>query len=369
VDKLLIDVEEAERRLRALWSDIEAEAAKGPLRDVVTDRDMLSAIRASMASRTKTYVYVLPTQILAKLVQSKTDARCLQAKRGGRGAFDARTLCHGPVVRFDKEHENVLGGSAEPYVNNPVRVPELTRKYRTAQKDKDGWDALCKVVGRVERINKPSFTLLIMRQVLIETHRRLEHTHVTYPAPSRASHRRTLEVIDRFLSEKSGGDRMLAVVSALLETVKAETALFNEVRRARVTASDDSTGMVADIECYSKQGTLLLAVEVKDQQLTITHVEDKLKNARAKGVRELLFVVQQSVAEAEQSGIGKLMEREFASGQNIYVLDLSRLAEGLLALLGEAGRTRFLREVGRNLAEYALQVHHRRRWAELLRDM
>ncbi len=369
MDKLLIDLEEAYRRLHDVWSEIEGKAAEGPLRDVVTDQKLLSGIRASLNSRTKTYVYVLPTQVLAKLVQPRVDARCLQAKRGGKGAFDARTLCHGPIVRFDKEHENALGGSAEPYVNNPVRVPELTRKYRQAQKDKDGWDALCLVVGQVERVNRPAFTQQVMRQILMETHRRLEQTRVTYPAPSRASHRRTLEVIERFLSEKSGGDRMLAVVSALLETVKAETGLFSEVRRARVTASDDSTGMVADIECYGKQGALLLAVEVKDQQLTVTHVEDKLKNARAKGVRELMFVVQQSVSPADENGIGQLMEREFASGQNVYVLDLRRLAEGLLALLGESGRTRFLREVGRSLDEYALQVHHRRRWAEFLREM
>jgi hypothetical protein len=272
-------------------------------------------------------------------------------------------------VRFDKEHENVLGGSAEPYVNNPVRVPEITRKFRGAQKDKNGWDALCLVVGQIERMNKPAFTLQAIRQVLIETHRRLEHTHVTYPAPSRASHRRTLEVTDLFLSEKSGGDRMLAVVSALFETVRAETELFGEVRRAKVTASDDATGMVADIECFGKQGELLLAVEVKDQELTLTHVQDKLRNARAKGVKELLFVVQQSLAGPDREGIGRLADKEFASGHNIYVLDLRRLAEGVLALLGERGRTRFLREVGSSLDAYALQVQHRRRWAELLQGM
>jgi hypothetical protein len=114
---------------------------------------------------------------------------------------------------------------------------------------------------------------------------------------------------------------------------------------------------------------MLLAVEVKDQQLTLTHVEDKLKHARAKGVRELLFVVQQSVAGQDRAGIERLMEREFVSGHNIYVLDLPRLAEGVLALMGEKGRTRFLREVGRSLDAYALQVHHRRRWAELLQGI
>ncbi|MBM3315311.1 restriction endonuclease, SacI family, partial [candidate division WOR-3 bacterium] len=126
LDKLLIDQEQAERRLRDVWVEVEAAASSGSLADAVQERKLLAAIRASVHSRTKSYVYVLPTQLLAKLVQPRADARCLQAKRGGRGAFDARTLCHSVVVRFDQGHENVLGGSAEPYVNNPLRVPELT---------------------------------------------------------------------------------------------------------------------------------------------------------------------------------------------------------------------------------------------------
>jgi len=83
LDKLLIDTERAEEKLRLLWAEVGTKAAHGPLADVVTEPRLLDAIRSSMNSRTKTYVYVLPTQILAKLVQPKVDARCLQAKRGG----------------------------------------------------------------------------------------------------------------------------------------------------------------------------------------------------------------------------------------------------------------------------------------------
>jgi hypothetical protein len=157
---------------------MESRAAGGVFSDTDLEPRLTEAIRASVNSRTKTYVYVLPTQVLAKHIQPKADARCLQAKRGGRGAFDARTLCHSAIVHFDKQHDNVLGGSAEPYVNNPLRVPELTRKYRGAQKDKVGWDTLCYVLGQVERVNKPAFTLKVLRQVLIEVYRRLEQTRV-----------------------------------------------------------------------------------------------------------------------------------------------------------------------------------------------
>jgi hypothetical protein len=310
---------------------------------------------------------ILPLQLRDIKKQDLTPPS--QTKRGGAGVFDARSLCHAVIVPFDKLHDNVPGGSSEPYVNNPLRVREITGEYRPAQKDKEGWDRLCYVVAEVQRINRAEFTRKVLHQILIEVYRRLEQTRVTYPAPSRASHKRTLEVVSLFLSEKSGGDRALAVAYALFATVKTETALFGEIRRARITASDAATGMIADIECYGRNSELLLAVEVKDQQLTLTHVQDKLKNARAKGVRELMFVVQQSVAEWERTDIEQLVEKEFASGQNVYVLNLERLAEGLLALFGEKGRTRFLREVGNSLDAYALSVLHRRRWAELLRGM
>jgi hypothetical protein len=72
------------------------------------------AIIRSINSKTKTYRYVLPTQLLAKATDSALDCRTIQANAQMIGAFDARSVCQDVIVPFDRATESVLGGSAEP---------------------------------------------------------------------------------------------------------------------------------------------------------------------------------------------------------------------------------------------------------------
>ena len=92
MDKLLIDVEAAERRLRELRSDTEAEAAKGPLRDVVSDRELLSAVRDSMAGRAKTYYRASPKQVDISCGSPLTPT--LSPKGRGNSSFSERQARH-----------------------------------------------------------------------------------------------------------------------------------------------------------------------------------------------------------------------------------------------------------------------------------
>jgi len=356
----------ARKILDSLWSEIEALGEAQKLRDELTGPD-LEDVRRVCASPIKSYHYVLPTQLSAKVADPSLDTRCLQIIRGGRGAFDARTVAHKAVVPFDQANNNVLGGSPEPYVNNPLRFPEITRKYRDAQRTKEDWDALCRILQRVEDTDAPAFTTGILKQVLIEICRQLAHVAVAYPFPRRVSLQQTMTLIDDFLSITSYGDRLLALTSAVFATSGKRFALFNEVRRANVTASDASTGMSADLECLAPSGEVILSVEVKDRQITITQLKDKMQTIRQRGISEVFFVAQKGIPLAEKDEIEQLIRREFTAGHNVYVTDLNRLAEAVLALLGEDGRTEFLREVARQLDRHS-RIEHRRAWAELLKS-
>ena len=134
--------DEAREILRVEWAKISALAEAKKLKDWLSNPKLLEAVNLSTNSPTKTYRYVLPTQVLSKLADSSLDSRCLQASRGGYGAFDARTVAHEVIVPFDQQNENVLGGSQEPYVSNPLRVSEVSAINRGAQKNKLGWDQL-----------------------------------------------------------------------------------------------------------------------------------------------------------------------------------------------------------------------------------
>jgi hypothetical protein len=350
------------------WQTTLERESKGALPAAIP-QDLAAAIASSVNSARKTYRYVLPTQLLAKVADPSLDCRCLQANRGGEGCFDARSLCHEVIVPFERVNENVLGGSSEPYANNPVRVPEVSEAYRSAQRDKEGWDGLCRVLAAAEAHQDASFTDTLFDHVLVEVYRRLQSVTVTYPVPQRVSHARLLPAMRSYLAHRSGGIRLQAVVASLFRTIGKRFSLFSDVRSNKPTASDASTGQVADVECYDPEGRIALAVEVKDRELTVTQVSDKLPAARSARVTELLFIVHKGVSGEEEEAMTDLVDRSFASGHNIYVFPLEDFASGLLALLGESGRREFLVNVGVELERYQAPLSDRRAWSALLKDL
>ncbi|MGH2487357.1 MAG: restriction endonuclease, SacI family [Ktedonobacterales bacterium] len=311
--------------------------------------------------------YVLPTQMLAKLVEPSLDCRSVQIASGGSGAFDARTLCRRVIVPFDRANNTVLGGSSDPYVSKPVRLPSISLAYAGQQKSKSGWAALCLALDTIEIRAEPAYTKVVFQQTLVEIHRRLSNVNVAYPVPLRINLSDCLALLRDFLSKSSGGDRAQAVVSAAFRTFGDVCHVYNDVRRGLVNTADAASGQVADVECIGEAGDIVLAVEVKDQRLTVLHVQDKVPNMRSRHVSELIFLALRGVEAGSENAIQDIMTKEFASGQNIYVFDnLSGFLKPMLALLGERGRRQFLETVGQELDSYGSDISHRRAWAELL---
>lgn len=357
--------EKAKGILDQEWSEVQRLSTEDRSLDPALDSPLLELIRSSVNSKTKTYRYVLLTQVLAKCADASLDCRCLQTSRGGRGAFDARTIAHSVVVPFDQANENVLGGSPEPYVNNPLRVPEVSQKYRAAQKDREGWDGLCEVLSRVEKNQSSQFSTSVLRHILTEILRRLSTVKVVYPTPRRVSLRKALEVIQTFAAVSSGGDRLLALTSSLFVIIGTRFGLYSEVRRAKITAADQASGMLADLECLSPSGEVVMVVEVKDRQITVSQIRAKMRTIRQRQVAEIFFIAQ-GTSETEQTEVHGLVDKEFTSGNNIYITDFISLSRAALSLAGENGRRQFLEETSRQLEKHQSDIVHRRAWATLL---
>jgi len=355
---------QARQRLDAAWRGVPG-AADGPREAVPAD--VAGAVRRSVNSPTKTYRYVLPTQLLGKLTDPALDCRCVQASSGLAGAFDARSLCHGVIVPFDRANGSVLGGSPEPYANNPLRIPALVREHRAAQKNKAGFDDLVAVLEFAQRC--PEAVPALFGCLLGAVRDRLERIAVTYPVPNRVSLRQTRQALATFLDQRTGGLRLQAVAVALFRRLGEALALFADVRSADVNAADASTGSVADLECLDGSGAVLLAVEVKDRTLTLRHAQDKLPGIRQKGIRELLFLVHGGVDAQERQAVDQLLEREFTTGQNLYVCEFGHFLEACLVLFGERGRREFLAQVGRELDARRADHAHRAAWAAILQAL
>jgi hypothetical protein len=353
--------EEVQRRFQEAMPD-------EPLDPLGQDHELIPLTRDCLRSPALTYHYVLPTQLLAKVADPNLDAHAIQAGYPGPGAFDARTVAHDVIVPFDRENERVLGGSPEPYVNNPLRVPGITVEYRTAQKNKTDWDKLVLVLDAVEKHEDVAFARAVFDQVLFEIYRMLADVAVVYPTPNRISLDGTNQLVQRYLAAKSGGDRMEAVCTALFRTIGRKFGLFDEVRREKVNAADMPSGMSADIECWF-EGRIVLLVEVKDRELALVQLDSKLDTARARHISEILFVAEQGKDDQTLDAIDARIASEFVSGQNIYVVRFADFSLGILILFGEDGRVDFLREVGTELDRVNARIEHRKAWAELLKQV
>jgi hypothetical protein len=329
-----------------------------------TDAAIRDAIRRSINSKTKTYRYVLPTQLLSKLARPELDCRSVQAGSGLAGSFDARSICHGVVVPFDRENNNVLGGSSEPYLNNPLRIPAIRPAARKAQKDKDGFDDLMKVLDYAQ--DHPEHLVGLVREVLTAIKDRLAEVSVAYPVPNRASLQQTHATLRDFLSDRTGGLQLQAVAVAIFRVIGSRFNLFTEVQSSNVNSADASTRSAADLECIDDAGEIVMAVEVKDRQLELRQVQDKLPAVREKGIRELLFLVQGGTSIDGSQSVSDTIAREFVTGQNVYVLEWDDFIGSCLVLFGEAGRREFLQQVGKELDKQKADISHRRKWATLL---
>lgn len=258
----------------------------------------------------------------------------------------------------------MLGGSPEPYANNPLRIRAIAEDARPAQRDRAGFDDLITVLNFAQ--SNPNLLSALVYYLLSAIRDRLADATVIYPVPNRTSLNQALAVIDLFVADRTGGLRLQAVVVALFRTIAGRLQLFTEVRSNHINAADASTGNSADLECLDSNGNIVLAIEVKDRNLRLRPVQDKLPAIREKGIRELLFLTQGGPLPAEKAQIDELVERQFTSGQNIYVEDWDRFLSACLILFGESGRREFLKQIGDELDLQRADITHRRKWADLL---
>ncbi len=352
-----------EEVLRQYWQEV--------LEREIIDDDIEPSFAKEIAqllrSKTKSYRYVFPTQLLAKTVDSSLYACCLQAQCDHSGSFDARSLAKHVIVPFERELKNPLGGSPEPYVNNPLRVLEISDAYREQQKNKDDWDILCRVLHEVQGRNDPKFTELLFKQTLLELKRVCNEQTIEYLIPQRIAFDSCMRILNSFLQARSGGARLQAVAVACFKTLMKSWKIFDEVESGPINAADTPGDRIADIECRYN-GDIMLAIEVKDTTLTLQMLEDKIKRVRRHQVRELMFLIRAD-SMVDNDIVIERAKQEFVVGHNIYLVEAMNFFSDVSALIGESGRRIFLEQVGLVMTELKISFEHRNEWANLLKKL
>jgi hypothetical protein len=308
--------------------------------------------------------FCLLTQLLGKLVDPDLDTLCLQRGAGGAGRWDPRSFAAQVVVPWNRNNQNVLGPSGDPYVSNPLRRPRVDDGLAQTGK-REEWERLCRTLLDVESARNAEHTEAVFMAVLIAVRDRLREFSFTYVVPPRVSIRQAEELVRHFMSDPSGGDRGLAVVAALFHTFRDRVGLYHEIRRGVINAADSATGSVADLECVGSDGAVVLAVEVKERRIGDADVHVAIAKARAFAVRELLLCTE-GLADGEQAAIEETFARAWASGTNLYHATIIELMRGALPLLGEGGTRDFVVKIGSQLDRFSTQPKHRKVWKSLL---
>jgi len=365
-----VDAGRAKEVLRAIWQEVSADAVQSETRAYLKDARLRDVIAESVNHRMVSYRFCLPIQLLGKVVNPKLDCLRMQRRKGDPSditGWDARSLGSKVVAPFNSEQENVLGTSQDPYVGNPMRLPKMVRDD-TSKKDILGWNKLVELLELVESRKDANFTANVFKQVLLEVFNRQKTLRFSYPIPPRVSLESTLKLCEEFVAEKSGGDRALAVTGALFDAIGIHFGLYSTVNRARINASDEATGMGADLECVGTDGQIVLTVEVKDRTLTLTDVEGTLLKSRQRSVKNIFFTARDTKP-SDIAAVQSRVNQAFASGQNLYIFQFYELSRSVLALGGESIRTTFLRKVGEHLDTWNTQPQHRQAWQKLLRSL
>lgn len=342
--------------LDAEWCTVLADA------DPTSDPEIDGLVNSKVTS----IRYALITQVVGKIADPRRSLLYLQSGDGNPGAWNARSFCDKVIVPWVSDNQNVIGASSEPYASNPLRRVCISQDMSDVRNVRE-WNRLVALFETWDGAS-PDKLYTLYRRCLAAIARRLADQSFEYSIPLRISAGRTRALLEAFLSDQSSGFRPMVITAALMQVLGEGFSLFDRIDSQGVNEADVATGAPGDVMCYAEDGTLILAVEVKDRRLTLADVrssERKVLQADP-ALKGLLFAVP-GLQESEREPIADKMKEAWASGLNLYHIDLLDLATASFVLLDEGWRPKLLREVGAELDKRG-EHQHRQEWHDLLTD-
>ena len=315
--------------------------------------------------------YAFFTQLLGKFADADRDLLCLQlgprdSHASVDGRWDPRSFCTRVVVPWVRRNQNVLGTSSDPYVNNPLRRPRLDEGMDSLN-NREEWNALVRLLVDLQADASPSAVEETMVRCLKAIARRLREQSVEYPVPLRIGLVQLCGLLDRYLEVSDGGLRPLIVTTALMRILGEAFSIFTRVDSQGVNEADAASGAPGDVLCFGPDEELVLAVEVKGQNLTYVELESTIMKARSTGVENILFATPK-FASADRQAIEAKIANEFALGCNVHQTSIIDLVRTAFSLLGEDWRVNFIISICVELDARTTQPVDRIAFAELLTD-
>jgi hypothetical protein len=274
--------------LERAWSELESNETPIPAQ---------IKYKLSMIISTKdvTFKYILVTGLLGKCTARSVHPRAIQTSSTLIDSYDARSLCHGVVVPFEKTKGNLFGLSNEPFVNKPARHPEH-RKDNRQLRNKSGAEGVHDVL-EFAHTAKPEIVFAMLVEVLRRGKKRADN-QIIAQVHIQVTCQRLSDFLDEFLQESDGGSRLAAVVGAFYR-------LLNEGFDVRVyppNYSDQFARTAGDVEIRAGQ-QILSAIECKHRPMSLDDVRHGIRKARKQGVSEYVFVAGSGLSPGQSAEI------------------------------------------------------------------
>ena len=364
-------VEETRAWLNEQWWRVLADSSGE------TDPEIDRFINCNVASLR----FAVVTQLLGKIADPLRDLLCLQKgvarsdENSGGGRWDPRSFCVAVVVPWNQENERVLGGSRDPYVNNPLRRPRLDEGLANVHSGARGeWEALADYLRVLQAKRSEESVRRVFQKCLLSVAGRMTRQRFDYPTPNRVSLDQLCGILGRFLEMPSGGLRAQAAATALMRTLGSAFSIFSRVEGQGINEPDRARNVPGDIMCYGPPNRpgepeeIQLAVDVKSGRLRLADLQGSIVKARKSRVSSFLFAAP-GFWEEERPGMERIVVGEFVQGLNVYVTSIEGLARSAFMLLGEEHRTEFLSAIGEELDARAASPADRKAWSDLLADI
>lgn len=363
-----IDPDKAENLLRKVWREVTDTDESSYVDDYIIQQGLREVLHAEKYG-TRTFKYILVTNVLAKAVNPDIHALALKDNSDLDGSFNSGGLATDVVTDWEKDNGERLGGSNEPRTNSVYyRQAELNTDYEV--RNDDLYQTLIQILeeleeqsseGELEPIDTLRQTLYVVSQ--------LEPTTVSYTNPPDVSYLDLEEAIEKYLEKSGTGERLAAVAAGVLDTqyfVADRSDIYIKVDHVNV--ADENSSAAGDIEVFESEDeeVLLRAAEVKDKPATKADIQHSISTGREHELDEYLFVTGRGFQSPDEKS--RATDAISTAEIELVVITKSDLLSNL-KFQGRAGRTRFRESVGEFLNDMRAQESSKSDWKEIIESL
>jgi SacI restriction endonuclease len=354
-DLAIVDIE----KLEVLWSNL-----RNSYQMVLLDERVSRLVRSKFVA----HRFALVTQLAGGHFNPNRNFLALQTGAEISGSWDPRSYASSVIVPWLRNHRSPLGDSGDPYVSNPLRRTTISPapdgvKKSTLPLWKDLHDLL-----QVAQVDRDKGTLFLHQAVSILM-RLVDEQDAPLVVPDQIPPQVVVQIVEQFLSEPSGGDRALAITTAIFEVMLAPLLKIVRVERSAVNASDQSTDAAGDIMCFDEDDSLMIAVEVKERSLNFEDVRSALSKFKDTHFGRYVFAAP-VVEKVDRESVEDAAVNEFRKrGRSCHFVDVEGLLKACLLMHDDKINGAFLRQVDQLLTKYNTQPANRTAWRDLVHDM